>query len=128
MTNEQRETITHMQRIGKGYRTIASETGLSVNSVKSWCRRHPIEVERKDRCKQCGSALVQIPGKRTRLFCSDQCRLRWWATHPECRGHRVTYVHTCRFCGKVFTNNRVKADYCGRACFAKTRMKVATDE
>ncbi len=128
MTDEQRERITILQCQGKGYRTIAAEMNLPVNSVKSWCRRHTASKNTTGCCKQCGTVLQQTPGKRKGLFCSDYCRRQWWANHPESRGHRVEYQHSCRFCGKAFTNNRVKADYCGRPCFAKARMKATADE
>ena len=127
MTNEQKINIARLQHEGKGYRTIAAEMELPLNSVKSWCRRHPFEEAPESGCRQCGAALRQIPGKRTRLYCSDRCRNLWWASHPESRGHRIMYVHTCRYCGKEFANNRVKADYCGRLCFASARMKSAAD-
>lgn len=77
MTNEQIEAITRLQQAGKGYRTIAAETGLSLNSVKSWCRRHPTSTSPPSFCQQCGSAIKQIPGKRARRFCSDACRMLW---------------------------------------------------
>ena len=128
MTNEQKETIARMQKNGQGYRTIAAEIGLPINSVKSWCRRHPVEDLPPDGCKQCGATLHQTPGKRMRIFCSENCKNLWWKSHPECRGHRVEYRHVCRFCGKEFVNNRLKADYCGRACFARARIKEPADE
>ncbi len=124
MTNEQKEIIIRMQRSGKGYRTIATETGLPLNSVKSWFRRHTLTDQPQKECMQCGAALVQTPGKRARLFCSDQCRSLWWAAHPERRQHRVQYKHICQCCGKTFVNDRKSAKYCGRACFAKARIKV----
>lgn len=128
MTSAQIEQVIRLQEAGKGYRTIASELGLSINSVKSWCRRHPVEETPVNGCKQCSAPLIQFPGKRKRFYCSDRCRYLWWAAHPECGGHRVEYKHVCRYCGAEFTNNRKAAEYCGRSCFAKARMKVKPDE
>lgn len=127
MTNEQIEAITRLQQAGKGYRTIAAETGLSLNSVKSWCRRHPTSTSPPSFCQQCGSAIKQIPGKRARRFCSDACRMLWWREHPEAKSHRVAYRHVCRCCGTEFINNRAMASYCSRACFAKARTRVDAD-
>lgn len=127
MTNDQIDTIVRLQQSGKGYRAIAAETGLPLNSVKSWCRRHPIGVDPLTACQQCGAAIHQTPGKRQRRFCSDRCRLLWWGTHPEYRKGRTLYTHTCRFCGREFTNNRITASYCSRACFARARAQVASD-
>lgn len=127
MTYEQIEHITRLQQSGKGYRAIATETGIPINSVKSWCRRHPIGADTQTACQQCGAPLCQTPGKRQRRFCSDRCRLLWWSVHPECKIGRAKYLHTCRFCGREFTNNRIAASYCSRACFARARAQVASD-
>ena len=40
MTNEQIRQLTIMRREGAGYGTIADALHLSINTVKSWCRRH----------------------------------------------------------------------------------------
>lgn len=124
MTTEQKEIITRLQRDGKGYRTIAAETGISVNSVKSWIRRHLLEGE-SGGCLQCGTPLRQTPGRRQKKYCSDRCRMSWWAAHPEMR--KGGYTHVCLSCGKEFVNSRNTASYCSRACFARARMKVGGD-
>ena len=125
MTKEQKEIITRLQRDGKGYRTIAAETCIPVNSVKSWIRRHPLEGKNCGRCLQCGAPLSQTPGRRQKKYCSDRCRMTWWSTHPEMRSGG--YGHICLVCGKEFVNSRNTASYCGRACFARARMKVTRD-
>lgn len=127
MTNEQREIITRMQHSGMGYRTIAAETGLPLNSVKSWCRRHPITSSDKEICMQCGAVLHMTPHHRKRKFCSDHCRALWWSAHPEHRQPKTIYKHICLCCGEEFTNSRITASYCSRACFARARMKVTSD-
>lgn len=127
MTNEQIDRITYLQQSRKGYRTIAAELDLPVNSVKSWCRRHPINGLERGRCQQCGAPLNQIIGKRTRRFCSDACRLLWWKEHPEKKSHRIAYRHVCRFCGAEFINNRAAASYCNRACFARARARESSN-
>lgn len=128
MTNDQKQTISNLQKEGKGYRTIAAETGLPLNSVKSWCRRHPANGPECGRCRQCGAAIIQTPGSRAKVFCSDACRYAWWTDHPEKRSRRTTYGHTCAFCGKEFYNERILASYCSRACFAKARSREAAHE
>lgn len=127
VTNERIQSITRLQQAGKGYRTIATETGLPVNSVKSWCKRHPVGSTGPSLCQQCGTPLHPVPGKRAPRFCSDACRLAWWKAHPEQKSHRVSYPHVCRFCGTEFSNNRVTASYCSRSCFARARAQVASD-
>ena len=127
MTNEQKMIINRLMRTGKGYRTIAREVDLPVNSVKSWCHRHPVDTDEGFVCLFCGRKLQQTKGKRQRKFCSDSCRMMWWSSHPESRNVKTVYHHICRFCGREFINSRIKASYCGRACFAKARMKGERD-
>ena len=124
MTNEQTIMISRLMREGKGYRKIAAELDLPVNSVKSWCRRHPPEEAKTDLCPMCGKEIFSLPHKRPRKFCSDSCRSKWWSEHPEKRNVIKGYTHICRCCGHEFTNNRKNADYCCRECFAEARRKA----
>ena len=123
MTKNQTEEIIRLQREGKGYKTIAAALGVPLSSVKSWCKRHSDELEQTGFCLQCGARVRILPHKKRRRFCSDKCRLAWWRNHPENRKDTTGYKHICRFCGKEFTNDRIKADYCSRLCFANARRK-----
>ena len=124
MNDLQIQQINDLRHNGQGYRTIAAKLDLPINSVKSWCRRHPLESSTADNCLYCGAKITSIPHKRQRKFCSDKCRFAWWSEHSEERTVKTAYRHLCRHCGTEFFNNRVEADYCSRECFAKARMKV----
>lgn len=124
MTYEQTMQISKLMQEGKGYRAIAAEMNLPVNSVKSWCRRHQAGETKTDCCPLCGRKVVSLPHKRPRRFCSDSCRIKWWSAHPEERTIKTGYTHICRHCGCEFINNRKTADYCCRECFAKARRKA----
>lgn len=121
MTNKEKNEIIRLQKEGMGYRAIAACLSLPVDSVKSWCRRHP--NDQADECLCCGAAIHQTPQKRRRKFCSDRCRNAWWSAHPEMRSPKALYHHVCLCCGKDFSNSRISASYCSRACFARARMK-----
>lgn len=127
MNKHQTAIINRLRQEGKGYRTIAIELDLPLNSVKSWCRRHPKEEERVQSCLHCGSEITNPRYGRKRKFCSDSCRLKWWSEHPEKRAVKTVYTHVCGFCGRQFSNNRIKADYCSRRCFAMARSKENVD-
>lgn len=127
MDDLQIKQIDRLRQDGKGYRTIAAELGLPINSVKSWCRRHPLEAGNTDVCLHCGVEIISKPHKRKRKFCSDKCRLEWWSAHPDKRTARTVYPHICKFCGSEFKNGRINAEYCSRECFAKARTKVSCD-
>ncbi len=120
MTQTQKEQIAGLQRIGLGYRKIATELGLPVDTVKSYCRRHPLP--RYDTvCAQCGKPLVQTPHKRKKRFCCDQCRMAWWKAHPDQIVRKKVYTHICRFCGKEFQSHRATSQFCSRKCYADIR-------
>lgn len=125
MTKAETVRITALRKEGKGSKMIAAELGLPLNSVKSWCRRHPVGEDGSDRCRQCGKSITVIPGKKTRLFCSDACRNAWWSAHPEARKPKTLYSHVCRFCGKEFQSDRAGTQFCDRKCFSAYRRKDA---
>lgn len=58
MTDEEITKVNQLQREGYGYKKIASLTGLPVNTVKAYCRRHPVSKEdtaaENTLCKMCG--------------------------------------------------------------------------
>ncbi len=122
MTQLQKGRIERLQRDGLGYRTIASELNLPVDTVKSYCRRHPIAVD-ETVCQWCGAKQTQTPHKRKRRFCSDKCRMAWWKEHPEQINRKKIYTHTCLYCGQAFQSFRAGSKYCSRQCFANKRRR-----
>lgn len=120
MTQAQKERIAGLQRSGLGYRKIAAELGMSVDTIKSYCRRHPLP--RYDAvCAQCGEFLVQTPHKKKKRFCCDQCRMIWWKAHPDQIVRKKVYTHTCLNCEVTFCSHRENSQYCSRKCFAESR-------
>ena len=125
MTNGEKVQIVQMRKRGLGYAEIALSLGLSVNTVKSYCRRSGVKpLEKKtaqsgDVCRQCGSTLHRTPGRKRKQFCSDACRLRWWHAHREMSRNARTVV--CASCGKVFMTDRMQK-YCSHACYIRTRF------
>ena len=125
MTNGEKVQIVQMRKRGLGYAEIALSLGLSVNTVKSYCRRSGVKpLEKKtaqsdDVCRQCGSVLKHTPGRKRKRFCSDVCRLRWWHGHRELGRNARTIV--CASCGKAFATDRTQK-YCSHACYIQTRF------
>ncbi|MBQ8541803.1 MAG: hypothetical protein IJ435_10090 [Clostridia bacterium] len=56
---------------------IANLLGISVNTVKSHIRRHPV-IPDTVACQCCNNPVVQTPGRKTKRFCSDKCRITYW--------------------------------------------------
>ena len=77
MTNQQKDQITTLRTQGYGYKKIGQLMGLSVNTVKTYCKRNalggtvsnqPGSTEKV--CKCCGATLLQTPGRKHKIFCS----------------------------------------------------------
>lgn len=119
------DEIQKLRFQGLGYKKIAQELGISENTVKSFCRRNPIDKSKKI-CMQCGKPIIRTPHKREKKFCSDKCRLDWWKEHPELINKKAVYQFTCIQCGQPFESyGNDKRKYCSRSCFATARRKVA---
>jgi DNA-binding NarL/FixJ family response regulator len=82
MLNEQRQTIEDLRLLGRSFAEIAAQTGVSVNTVKSYCRRISAKT---DFCKHCGKPLKYTDGKKKKQFCDDKCRTKWWNVYRRNR-------------------------------------------
>ena len=94
MTSEQKRLIDQYRRQGMGSTEIAEKLSLSVNTVKSYCRRNTVLTAAADDgaapssiCKQCGRLMAGGQDRRGKQFCSDRCRYQWWHLH---RGEFMT--------------------------------------
>lgn len=122
MTQHEIEMLGLMRSKGKSAVDIASALQISVNTVRSYIRRHPAKDEIYISCRQCGAPILQVKGRKVKLFCSDICRNAWWKAHPE-RINRKAYYHmNCEYCGKEFLSyGNQNRKYCSRACYADSR-------
>ena len=129
--NEEAKIMSHaeiqmLREKGYGYKRIASELNLSVNTVKSYCRRHPVPaVESNDDsvCLNCGKPIEQIPQRKKKKFCSDKCRYSWW--NKQQTNIKGKTVSSCLFCGREFYSYRSKKQkFCSRECYHKFRGGV----
>ena len=124
MTDEQKQQIIALRRDGAGYGQIAAAVGISINTVKSFCRRHSLVTKKSASvCEQCGRPIEQNPGRKRKRFCSDSCRNKWWNTHLELVKRMAVYTFTCPNCGKKFSvygNSHRK--FCSHACYIEYRF------
>ena len=90
MTPAQKEEIYKHRINGLGYKAIAQELLISVDSIKGYCKRHHLngspevvqlnaEVikEKHEVCLCCNKPIRQKKRGRTKKFCSDGCRYGW---------------------------------------------------
>lgn len=122
MTKQEIETLNLMRSHGKSAADIAIALGLSVNTVRSYIRRHPPKDAVQVGCRRCGKPVMQVKGRKAKYFCSDRCRNAWWNAHPEKVQRKAYYRLTCQFCGKEFVSYGNKnRKYCSRLCYADAR-------
>lgn len=116
--------VHHEGQTETGYGSIANQLGLSINTVKSFCRRHSLAAPPTDSiCEQCGRPIAQNPGRKRKLFGCDACRNKWWNSHFDLVKRKTVYTFTCPTCGKeltVYGNSRQK--FCSHAYYIAYRF------
>lgn len=131
MTKIQKKVVNQLRAEGYSYTKIAEQLGISINTIKSYCRRKNIggvatpseEILKGKFCKKCGEVLKQTHGKKLKQYCSDQCRMAWWNAHPEAIAHKKISLFTCGTCGKSFEGfGKRQRKYCSRGCYGKSRV------
>ncbi len=128
MTTEEIQIINDLQQQGLGYKKIAAVTGLTVNTVKAYCRRHRIDapaiVAPEAFCRGCGKPITRIPHTKPRIYCSDECRMRYWNSHRDEVKHHAVYSFRCPNCGREFHSfGNPHRKYCSRECVSEARRK-----
>lgn len=133
MTNEEKEMIRVYREAGVGYSTIAKEMGISINTIKTFCKRNdlggnrysPIKKEIEySPCDNCRRPVLQTKGRKHKRFCSDSCRNTWWNTHQYLINKKTINEYTCLSCGSLFKSyGNTARKYCCHACYIKGRYK-----
>ena len=126
MTNEEKSKIAVLRGQGYGYKKIAQQLGLSVDTVKAHCRRNDLGAavaHTDDKCLCCGKPLTRTPGKKPKKFCSDRCRNKWWNSHLDQVKRKAIYEFTCENCKKPFmVYGNASRKYCCHACYIEARF------
>jgi len=131
MNAAQKQLIGKLRNAGLGYGTIASRLGLSLSTVKSYCRRNDISPnpsaadspECRPFCPRCGRPVISLEKRKQRRFCSNACRVAWWNGHKDLVSRKAIYLISCTGCGIVFESygNRNRK-YCSHACYINARF------
>ena len=129
MTECERQQIHDLRLKGTGYKAIAALLGISRDSVRGFCKRNKMEVvDRVNNqlvCPCCGRVITKSTRGRTRRFCSDGCRRKWWAENYDARNKKpeAIYQYTCLHCGKQFSAYGDKhRKYCSHSCYIRSRF------
>lgn len=128
MTPAQQEAIRRLRQKGYGYKAISKQLSLSVNTVKSFCRREGLVSGDKARsyhsyCQSCGQILVQTEGKRQKKFCGAICRQKWWNQNLHQVKRKAYTTHHCLCCHQSFLSyGNKKRRYCSHPCYITARF------
>lgn len=115
-------TIMSLRNNGLTFSQIADKLDMSVNTVKSVCRR---EAEKKKCCRNCGQLLRQNKEGRPRSFCCDKCRILWWKKNHDKINRKTFYRLTCSNCGLPFDSyGHKERKYCRHSCYIAARFGV----
>ena len=133
MNDKQKVKIQELRLQGAGYRKIAKEMGLSENTIKSYCRRHPLieqkgDLEHVHYCLQCNKVIDQNGKRKEKKFCSDACRMAWWNSHRDKVNHRIVRKLDCPCCHETFiVYGNGQRNYCSHTCYVKDRFGGGQD-
>ena len=139
MTDIQKEKIKKLRHAGYGYKKVAKALSLSVDTVKSYCKKNNLggvmastsspSLDGKTYCRQCGKELPQRPNQKSLLFCNSKCRQTWWNSHPDMVNRKAFYSFHCAQCGKAFSAyGNAHRKYCSHHCYIENRFGGARHE
>lgn len=120
-------TIEELRKLGYSYKSISEKMGISINTVKSYCRRNHLEKGTAENnsniCMYCRKPIANTEHKRKKKFCSDSCRMKWWNAHRLLIMGKSKTKIKCNYCGKEFeTYPKDKRKYCSHECYIKERF------
>ena len=128
MNPEQKNMIQDLRNSGCGYKEISEQLQISINTVKSYCKRHELTRMGKRNsgsvrfCLQCGTEIKQEQHRKTKKFCSDRCRMIWWREHSSLLRTPSKQTFICPVCHEAFSAySSTKQKYCSRLCYARSR-------
>lgn len=132
MTDNQKEMISIYRQQGLGYKVIAEKLNVSINTIKTYCKRNNLGGNRSslkkiglkiEPCENCGKPVAQNPHKKRKRFCCDSCRTSWWNSHQDLVNRKANYELVCKCCGQSFISyGNAKRKYCCHSCYLKDRF------
>lgn len=146
LTETQKQNIIVLRKQGLSFGQIAEKVDISVNTVKSFCRRmnlqcisaskeseskenkeneHRNTVEVHDQtCRQCGAPLKKVPKVKPKQFCCDACRTKWWNIQRSSQNRKGMTTTTCACCGMLFASYQsMNRRFCSHACYIRARFE-----
>ena len=136
MTDEQKRQIENYRKNGYGYKQISNLMSISLNTIKSFCRRNRLKDDDLQEstnqifcCEQCGKSVEQKEHRKRKRFCSDACRNKWWNSHLDMVNRKANYEIICPCCKSTFyVYGNANRKYCSNECYLKYRFGGKKDE
>ena len=125
MTEVEKNRIIELRAAGRGYKSIADQLAININTVKSFCKREGLTLGKKQmkKCDYCGKRIEIIEKQKPRRFCCDTCRNKWWNSHLDLVQRKAVYKFKCPGCGLMFqVYGNSKRKYCSHECYIKDRF------
>ncbi len=138
MNEVEKQQIHDLRLKGIGYKAIAAILGISRDSIRGYCKRNGLagdsqavslnvkeQINQHLICACCSKPLVKNLRGRSKRFCSEECRRRWWNENRDKRNKKESaiYKYICPNCNKEFScyGNRNRK-YCSHNCYIKSRF------
>ncbi|MCD7826389.1 MAG: RNA polymerase subunit sigma-70 [Clostridiaceae bacterium] len=124
-----------MRISGRSYAEIADALGISRDTIKKHCQRHPVTAENASaptatvssdtlHCKFCGADIPTVHGRKQPQFCSTRCRRAWWKVHPDSGTRKAYYTIVCAGCSQEFQSyGNAGRKYCSHDYYIRSRFK-----
>lgn len=126
MDLENKKAIIHLREQDIGYTEIAKRLDLSVNTVKSFCKRNNLGGTKAidiNSCENCQKELIQKKGRKLKRFCCDSCRSSWWNRNGKLNNSPSIRSKTCVYCKEEFyTYSSTNQKYCSHDCYIEDRF------
>jgi hypothetical protein len=121
LTDEVKSEIRTLRITGLSYRQVATETGLSRDCVRNYCKLIGLDGLGSElpfvlRCKFCSKPLDRKATGRIPVYCSVECKRKWYQANPK------MHEHTCYYCGKEFKSVASIAKFCSHKCYERNRF------
>lgn len=138
MNENQKEIISIYRQQGLGYKAIAEKLDISVNTIKTYCKRNDLGGNRSafkkfnikvEPCENCGKPVVQSIHRKRKRFCCNSCRMNWWNTHQDLVNRKANYELICKYCGNTFISyGNANRKYCSHECYLNERFRGSNHE
>ena len=111
MTQEQKQIIINGINNNESIASLARKLSIGESTIRMFIKRN-IDKTDDTLCKNCGKPISSLPHHKTKVFCSDKCRMQYWLKHQKER--------KCKCCSNLFTpNSRSNQFFCSRECYLK---------